>query len=336
MLPLTDQQPPNTFCLRYRNSGVTMMGFDLDALANSVDAHGRLARIVVCDCKGSVPRDAGTSMLVWADGQSGTIGGGTLEYQAVIAARTALMQEGLWLRHHRHVPLGPELGQCCGGSVSLLTEVFSAPELSALRELEGNFIRSLKSGYGPVESAGIGSAMLTEPFKEPAQPLWIYGAGHVGRALVDAMMPLGFDITWVDTNANRFPATISDNIDQLVAAKPGEVVRFAPPNAQHLVVTYSHALDLELSHRILGQPFQFAGLIGSTTKWTRFQRRLAALGHSQERISQIACPIGLPELGKTPAAIAVGVAVALLKNVAQTKKPVADDPEIHCVKEVAV
>ncbi|NOX74764.1 MAG: xanthine dehydrogenase accessory protein XdhC [Alphaproteobacteria bacterium] len=289
------------------------MGFDLKTLRDCVTAHGRVARIVITGTKGSTPRDKGTSMLVWKDGQSGTIGGGTLEYQAVTAARAALERDGNWLRQKRNVPLGPALGQCCGGSVSLLCEVFGAVEIEWLIEPQNRFSRSVLSGLPPVADAGRKVGTFSEEMTGAGQPLWIYGAGHVGRALVHALLPLDFAITWIDTDPARYPETLPRGVTQLVSQNPADVVRYAPSDAQHLVLTYSHALDLELCHQILSHSFEFAGLIGSATKWARFQKRLVVLGHSPAQIARITCPIGLPELGKEPAAIALGVAMELLK-----------------------
>jgi len=146
-------------------------------------------------------------------------------------------------------------------------------------------------------------------------PLWVWGAGHVGRALVDVLSPLPeFAITWVDTTAERFPSDIPLGVVPVPAADPALLVPHAPENAQHLILTYSHALDLALCHSLLGHGFAFAGLIGSATKWARFRSRLASLGHSPEQISRITCPIGHPALGKHPQMIAVGVAAQLLRR----------------------
>lgn len=229
-------------------------------------------RITITKTAGSVPRGVGTQMLVWADRTEGTIGGGALEWAAMAEARK-MLQDGR-VSHRAKIPLGPTLGQCCGGSVSLLWD--QAEELTA----------------------------------PPARPLWIYGAGHVGRALVHVMAPLpDFAITWVDTHADRFPAT---DVTTLVARDPALVVRHAPPDADHLILTYSHEIDLALCHAVLSHRFSSAGLIGSATKWARFKTRLAALGHAPAQISRIACPIGDPSLGKHPAAIALGVATAMI------------------------
>jgi xanthine dehydrogenase accessory factor len=156
---------------------------------------------------------------------------------------------------------------------------------------------------------------LSEPIEPIKAPVWIYGAGHVGRALTHTLEPLPhFDITWVDTAPSRFPDTIPASVTPLIAANPADTIKYAPPNAHHLILTYSHALDLELCHQVLLGNFVFAGLIGSKTKWARFRSRLLALGHSENQISRITCPIGDPALGKHPQEIAVGVATSLLSR----------------------
>jgi xanthine dehydrogenase accessory factor len=93
-----------------------------------------------------------------------------------------------------------------------------------------------------------------------------------------------------------------------------EAVAEAPVGSEHLVMTFSHALDLELCHRLLGHGFRSCGLIGSATKWARFRSRLEALGHQPTQIARIQCPIGDPALGKHPQTIAIGVAAAFLSR----------------------
>ncbi len=298
------------------------MAFDLTTLSDAVDRHGAVVRVVIAGAKGSAPRGAGTAMLVWDSDQSGTIGGGTLEFQAVAAARDLLGQNGDWQRTRRAVPLGPALGQCCGGAVTLLSEKFTAFEVCELQSAatQGlDFIRPFQSGIGPYHRHTDLGDSFSESFAPTKPTLWIYGAGHVGRAMVHVLPSLGYDITWVDTNQARFPHPPPENVTQLVSQNPADVVRYAPHDARHLVLTYSHAFDLEICHQILSHSFHFAGLIGSATKWARFQKRLAALGHSQAQIARITCPIGQPELGKSPEAIAVGVAAALLKEAAASE-----------------
>lgn len=318
------------------------MSFDPKPLRDAIRAHGRVARIAVAETSGSAPREAGTSMLVWADGQSGTIGGGQLELDATEAARTALANGETLLRR---LPLGPALGQCCGGAVTLVTEVFDATRLQALlgQQESGLVARPIQPGT-PLPLAAkrllaearnaaapatthLTNGWLIEPLHRPAHPLWIYGAGHVGRAITATMAPLAsWDITWIDTAADRFPDPLPERVTQLVAANPAQAVRHAPPDAHHLILTYSHAMDLELCHALLDHGFASAGLIGSASKWTRFRKRLRALGHADASILRIACPIGDPTLGKEPQAIAVGVTAALLTKTKARPEAAMDRP----------
>ncbi len=305
------------------------MSFDLDTLRAAVARHGRVARVVVMGTEGSVPRETGAAMLVWDGGQSGTIGGGTLELEA---ARRARLGAGI-----TRVPLGPGIGQCCGGAVRLLTEHYDAAALDALlvevgyvaRPLPGvtgpapltlrRTLAGLRGGTGPV-SAGEIDGWMIEPLFQPARALWLYGAGHVGRAIAAVMAPLpDWRVTWIDSATGRFPDEAVPGTEPLIAANPADVVRHAPDDAHHLIVTYSHALDLELCHQVLSRRFGWAGLIGSATKWARFRSRLGALGHPAEHVARITCPIGDPGLGKHPQAIALGVAVQLVQ-MAQTRQ----------------
>ncbi|MFA3919080.1 xanthine dehydrogenase accessory protein XdhC [Ruegeria hyattellae] len=298
------------------------MGFELETLRAAVAEYGRVVRVVIASIRGSSPREVGTAMLVWEGGQSGTIGGGTLEFQAAQAARQQT-QPRLLSQH----ALGPDLGQCCGGAVNLLSEVYDA---SALNELTGDVIvrpveatemplsvkrlLAARRGQGLAPEPQLIDGWMIEPIHNPARALWIWGAGHVGRALVDVLAPLpDLAITWVDTGAERFPESVPDGVTVVPAAKPADLVSYAPTTAEHLVLTYSHVLDLDLCDQLLRHEFAFAGLIGSATKWARFRSRLSVLGHAPERIARITCPIGDPALGKHPQLIAVGVAAQLLR-----------------------
>ncbi|WGW05063.1 xanthine dehydrogenase accessory protein XdhC [Tropicibacter oceani] len=299
------------------------MSFDLGALRAAVTAHGRVARVVVADVAGSTPREVGAAMLVWAEngrpGQSGTIGGGTLEFEA---ARHAFDRSGAT----RHA-LGPDMGQCCGGAVTLWTEVFDA---AALQAFDGQEVIARGPGEMPLSvqrllarARGSGlrpepqllAGWMVEPVTRAQRDIWIWGAGHVGRALVATLAPLpDIAITWVDTGRDRFPDVVPDGVTALPAPQPAPLMAHAPKQAEHLILTYSHALDLELCHAALSHGFGFCGLIGSKTKWARFRSRLANLGHSSDEIDRICCPIGQKALGKHPSAIAIGVAAQLLNQ----------------------
>ena len=308
------------------------MSFDIKALDAAVDAHGPVIRVVIAEVAGSSPREVGAAMIVWGDGQSGTIGGGTLEHDATQAAR-AMLAGHITRQFTRHA-LGPDLGQCCGGRVSLLMERFDADRISGLPtdaiarpasvdtgEMPLSVTRVLAAARnrGAAPEAQLRDGWMIEPVARPTRGLWIWGAGHVGRALIDVLAPLpDLALTWIDTGAARFPPNVPAQVTVIPQENPGDLVRFAPPSAEHLIVTYSHALDLALCHALLSHGFGAAGLIGSATKWARFRKRLAELGHGPEQIARIACPIGDPSFGKHPAQIAVSVAAGMLARGAET------------------
>lgn len=301
------------------------MSFDRSPLDKCVAAHGAVVRVLVASTKGSAPRDAGATMLVWQNGQSGTIGGGTLEHQATIRAREMLLGQACAMPITQ--PLGPSLGQCCGGSVTMVLERFETKNMPTpskpifARPVDGDASKSIPAllqrrieaagdtPIGPILTAG----WLAESILQLPTPIWIFGAGHVGRALARTLASLdGYDITMIDTDAARLPNHLPQNITTLTAKNMTDLVKYAPDNAHHYIMTMDHAFDLEICHQLLDRRFAFAGLIGSKTKWARFQSRLEKLGHTRGDIGRITCPIGDPALGKEPQTIAVGIAHALL------------------------
>ena len=310
------------------------MSFDVDELERKVAAAGRVARVVVAKTRGSTPREVGASMLVWNEGESGTIGGGALELQAISAARS-LLEDGSESAALRQYSLGPGLGQCCGGAVTLLTETFDRVGLdeakgrmartgSFARHAEGSetdptkvverALRRISDSPGDMRPALV-SGWLIEPVRSPTRHVWLYGAGHVGRAIADVLGPLpGFRTKWIDVAMKRFPQNCPPNAEISVEQNPVDAVNCAPEAADHLILTFSHALDLEICGRLLERPFRTAGLIGSDTKWARFRKRLVGFGHPESLVDRIKCPIGNPALGKHPRAIAIGVAASLLED----------------------
>ena len=304
------------------------MAFDLGELKRQIDINGKVVRIVVTEVKGSAPRDVGTSMMVWKNGQAGTIGGGALEYQAVKAARLALQSKSSWSSSH---PLGPDLGQCCGGFVKLATEYFDktcAPDFKNglfARPISGGKSEpmpfsvkrevSLSQSQGMTSEARFLDGWLIEPLNNREDNVWVWGAGHVGRAIVHTLHNLpDVQITWIDTDLDRFPENIPKNVSRIYCQKPQRFVKFAKKDANHFILTYSHFLDFEICNALLHHRFNFVGLIGSKTKWSRFKKRLIALGHIEAFIDKITCPIGQPEFGKHPQEIAVGVAGLFLSK----------------------
>ena len=262
-------------------------------------------RVEVTGTKGSTPREAGAFMLVWEDGQSGTIGGGALEWGAVQRAREMLLH-GV-LRDAQSVALGPDIGQCCGGRVELGFEVVRC--VNAGRPSS----HSAKPPSQPPPASG-GRSRLASAFEDKLQgwhvdlPVYLYGAGHVGRAIVRA---LPFAPQWVDVAEGRFPDWAEN---KLIKPNPAAAVALAPDDALHFVLTHSHSYDLEICHRVLSRPFGHLGLIGSATKKARFLKRLRELGHGEAALSRLQCPIGDKRLGKTPEAIALGVAHWLMRR----------------------
>lgn len=285
-----------------------------------------VARVVVAGSQGSVPREIGASMLVTEEKVSGTIGGGALEFEAIERARDVLRCGKDRLDR---LPLGPNLGQCCGGAVTLLTEVWDAQRLQgadhvAARAVPGadtimplsvKRVLAACRNTGDRPQPGLINNWMIEPVTLPDREIWVWGAGHVGRALVSVLAPLpGFRVHWIDMDQSRFPEVLPNGVATMIASNPSDLVTLSEGNAEHFVLTFSHALDLEICHRVLSQPFRSLGLIGSATKRARFRKRLAVLGHGPAQIDRMDCPIGDPSLGKHPQAIALGVATALLNG----------------------
>jgi xanthine dehydrogenase accessory factor len=254
----------------------------LRATAAAWLAAGRAAMLVeVLRHRGSVPREAGTRMLVATDAVAGTIGGGHLELQAIERARAG--RAGDWT-----VALGPTLGQCCGGALTLRSQPLT-PEALALW-----------------------------PAAEPRFTLQLYGAGHVGRALVNLLSQQQCRVQWIDERESEFPAgPLPPHIERLCVEPVEAEVALAPPGAFYLVLTHSHDLDLRLTEAILKRgDFGYLGLIGSATKRARFLHRFEERGIAPEALARLTCPIGVPGItGKEPAVIALAVMAQLLQAI---------------------
>jgi len=250
---------------------------------------GRGALVRLQRVEGSAPQDEGAMMAVAPRGRfSGTIGGGALEWR-MLAETRKLLAGGHRKRFVIDQLLGPDLGQCCGGRVSVAIEIYDSGDVDELKR-----------------RAREAAAKMT--------PLLLFGAGHVGRALVLALAPLPFIVRWLDVRPDAHPTHVPANAvcEQLVdvAATLGS----APDGAFALIMTHDHGLDLEIVHAALSRrTLGFVGLIGSATKRARFKARLAGRGLGAEDIDRLVCPIGDTRLaGKAPAEIAAGIAVDLL------------------------
>ena len=167
--------------------------FDREELRRAL-VQGRVARVVIAGFEGHSPREVGAAMLVWDGGQSGTVGGGALEFQAARRARELLATGGMLLDREA---LGPALGQCCGGVVTLLTEVYDAvPEGPVVARGPGEMplavgrMLAAARGQGVMPQPGLVQGWMVEPVAVPQRQVWVWGAGHVGRALVSVLAPL--------------------------------------------------------------------------------------------------------------------------------------------------
>jgi xanthine dehydrogenase accessory factor len=330
-------------------------GHWIDAACAHLSRHPAVVRVTVIALRGSAPREAGATMLVDALGTVGSIGGGQLEWQATLAARELLcVRDGAPVRIADLI-LGPDLGQCCGGRVELWLEKLTRDDLPWLRGAARSVVRArthrdepshlvvtefsggvashrlLRSTPGAVslhlQRAASGDLTLHEPLSVPRPRLWVFGAGHVGQALVRLLSEVAlFDITWVDSRPELLPAGLEGCVTTLASAKPIQLVDAAPAGARYVVLTHDHALDYELCRSILGRgDSSWLGLIGSASKAARFRSRLLRDGIGRETLSTLTCPIGIPGIAsKLPASIAISIAAQLLQQASPvTSTPVA-------------
>ena len=256
-----------------------------------LEQHTPAVVVEIVAARGSAPRDAGTRMLVSAVQAIGTIGGGHLEFKALAAAKAMLAARDTQPRRERY-PLGPALGQCCGGVVEL--------EYSLLDD----------------------SAIARWPDSAPLMHLQMHGGGHVGEAIATLLATLDVRCDWIDERDDAFAPTTTlgtpwpDSVRRRIAEGAEAEVAAAPAGAFFLVLTHDHALDFRIVEAALRRDDAgFVGLIGSKSKRERFRHRLAQRGMSDERIACMQCPVGLPGLtGKQPEVIALAVVAQLMQH----------------------
>lgn len=329
--------------------------------------------VTVASVKGSTPREPGAKMIVTLDETFGTIGGGRLEFNSIEQARRILESppESYGSLIARF-PLGPGLGQCCGGLVNVLFEMVPVPQpewISSLAKMQqknqacivvsvantrstGNKLIVTLDGYsgglgdpeldeeaiqvaremfkpgkgarGPLlreirdsegQAAGSCSELLFEPVEANDFNIVLFGAGHVGKALVNVLSGLSCRITWVDGREEQFPSKLPDNVTIAGTNTHSFDVEDAPPGSYFLVMTHSHALDFYLCEEILQRDdFRYFGLIGSRSKRAQFEKHLKREGVAPERFKRMTCPIGaLGISSKHPSAIAIAVAAEILQ-----------------------
>lgn len=245
--------------------------------------------------QGSAPREAGTWMAVFASRVLGTVGGGHLEHEAIAMARAALAGASLVPQHR--FALGPSLGQCCGGVMHLAFERIEPSDATALRD------------------------RLRADEQARRMPVALFGGGHVGRAIVRALEPLPVRVHWIDSRDEIFPQGLPPHVTAEHSAPVEAAVRDLAAGSRVLIMSFSHAEDLEVVAACLKRlrerdgDLPFIGLIGSKSKWATFRHRLEARGFTEAEVARITCPIGVPGVvGKEPEVIAAAVAAQLMQQ----------------------
>ena len=231
--------------------------------------------VTVLGTRGSTPRDCGTKMVISASKNYQTIGGGHLEFKAIDTAKQLLLQPQSQQKIE-HFPLGAKLGQCCGGHATLMFESY------------------IKSNID----------------------IMLFGAGHVGKALVSVLSQLPCRIHWVDSREEEFPDSLAHNVTKIVSDTPADEVASMPANAYFVIMTHNHPLDFKISEAVLlRNDAHYVGLIGSQTKWMRFQMRFEHKGYKPDFSVPIRCPVGLSDIpGKLPAEVAVSIAGEIISE----------------------
>jgi len=327
----------------------------IDELSDLTAAGERVVLVTVSGIRGSAPREVGAKMIVTDDLTIGTIGGGQLEYQCTRIACDML--GGDEAPALRKFPLGTSMGQCCGGVVDVLFEPFASGLPAWLRDLRalhgqreaaavvtnldgatGKSVVTANNTFGaadvPANIVGIAREGLEANRRAHRIDDWffedvvgtdfniaIFGAGHVGSAVVRSLSTLDSNIRWIDSRRNVFRDT-SSNVRTIESAEPALEVAAMPPNSCFLVMTHSHAIDFEICDRILRRSdAAYCGLIGSLSKRRRFEKRFRSQGMTDGVIGKLVCPIGVEGIsGKKPAEIAVAAAAEVLRAYEKTMR----------------
>lgn len=336
----------------------------IDELADLSAAGEPAVLVTVAGIRGSAPREIGAKMIVTRTETIGTIGGGQLEYQSTRIAVDMLESDQLALRSF---PLGSSMGQCCGGVVEILFEPIAGGMPAWLRDLgalhgqrepavvatrisrsaPAKFVVTADNVFGDYD-AGAHGAMVArardildgdrsaqrnvqefyEPVVMPDLNIAVFGAGHVGSAVVAALSRLECNIRWIDSRRNIF-RNVPGNVRAVESAEPALEVAALPPGSYYLVMTHSHALDFDIVDRVLRRgDARYCGLIGSRSKRRRFEKRYRQQGMAQDVLDELVCPIGVGGInGKKPAEIAVAVAAEILKLREQAQEAAAEYPD---------
>jgi len=321
----------------------------IDELSDLTAAGERVVLVTVAGIRGSAPREVGAKMIVSESATIGTIGGGQLEYQC---ARLACeMLGGDETPALRKFPLGTSMGQCCGGVVDILFEPIASRLPAWLRDLRalhgqrepavvvthlggatGKCVITADDIFGDIGSAapdivtnarqgleaGRTAHRIDDWFFEDIVGtdlnIAVFGAGHVGSAVVQSLSALDCNVRWIDGRRNIFRSTPS-NVRAIESSDPALEVAAMPPRSCYLIMTHSHALDFDICDRILRRgDAVYCGLIGSLSKRRRFEKRFRSQGMQERDLERLVCPIGVAGIsGKKPAEIAVAASAEVLR-----------------------
>ena len=270
-------------------------------LKKTIDAKKYKKEIIkakLISTEGSVPRDSGTFMLITSKYLFGSIGGGQLEYSIIQKAKKLLNEKEIINNEIINIPLGPSIGQCCGGYAQVKITKYD------------NGIQSLKNEKLKINKL---------------DNLYIFGAGHVGQELSSKSVDLDFNVHLIDSRKEYLKIQNEKEIIPIFTTFPWMLIKNLPKKSYYIVLTHSHDYDFKIINEILNlNTFQFIGLIGSKTKRKRFSNRLVKLGHNQYLINKIECPIGLKNIAsKKPGEIAISIIARLLEyrsNLSSIKK----------------
>ena len=322
----------------------------------TLEQEEHIVLVTICEVKGSVPCAVGAKMVVSSHHTEGTVGGGNLEYQVIDQARKLLCLSSQTSAIQSY-PLGPLLKQCCGGYVTLLYEKLSHEDVPMLKEWaqmiqsskpyqitthiddghSSKRIKPLPQSHFPKKDSVIFygknskhhklklQCHLTEYYGLTSHSVYVFGAGHIGKALIPILQTLDCKVIWVDERQGVFPKEKPNENVTIVSGNPLEEADRLPEDAIVLIFTHSHERDYQLVRTCLQSPQTvFCGLIGSQTKRARFIRRLKEDGFSPSQIDQLTCPIGLPGVtSKDPAEIAISIAAQIVSlNQAHKKETV--------------
>ena len=264
----------------------------INKLTSNIDYKKNIIKAKIINVKGSSPNKINDFMLVAPKDIFGTIGGGNLEY--LVIEESKLMLKNKSKRKKLNIPLGPGIGQCCGGYVEIILTLHKNTD------------------------AAMKDEKVNDSFKED---LYIFGAGHIGQALIETIGNLNFTTYLIDSREEYLKMSVNKDVNYLLSKEPWKVVNKLKYNSYYVVLTHSHEYDLKILNEILTKKFTFVGLIGSTTKKKRFFKRLTENGHDKNIIKKIECPIGV-DIGnsKDPNEIAFSIITRLIYLKNQNKK----------------